>query len=156
MKLILGTFLFSVASALIPVLNAEAYLAYVAARLHSVPDWQLACVAGAGQTIGKIIWFYAGRQTMRIPWLRRKMQTPKWQASYDKWHARIVGRPAVGGAITFASAFSGFPPLAVIAVLVGSLRMNFPVFLVTTASGRILRFWVVLAGVGLVIPALGH
>jgi len=143
-KLLLGTFLFSVASALIPVLNVEIYLA----ALPNVEDraFEFAVVAGTGQTIGKILWFYAGIHSMKVSWLKRKMETEKWQASYQKWHQRIVGRPVLAGTITFVSAFSGFPPLAIIAVLAGSLRMNLPLFIGTTLVGRILRFWLVLEG----------
>ena len=42
---------------------------------------------------------------------------------------------------------------AVIAVLAGTLRMNFTVFLGTVLVGRTIRFWLVLAGVGLLF---GH
>ncbi len=154
MSLILGTFLFSVASALIPVLNVEVYLAAIP-HADDRALW-LAIVAGTGQTIGKIIWYYAGIHSMRISWLARKMETPKWQASYQKWHRRIVGRPVVAGAICLASAFSGFPPLAVIAVLAGALRMNFVVFVVTCLIGRILRFWLVLEGAQWVKDVVPH
>jgi membrane protein YqaA with SNARE-associated domain len=153
-SLILGTFLFSIASALIPVLNAEVYLAAIP---HSQDRalW-LAIVAGTGQTIGKIIWYYAGIHSMRISWLARKMETAKWQASYQKWHQRIVGRPVLAGAICFASAFSGFPPLAIIAVLAGSLRMSFVVFVITCLIGRILRFWLVLEGADWLKDVIPH
>ena len=149
MKLIIGTFLFSVASALLPILNAEAYLAVVAARAQNLSTWQVAAVGGLGQTVGKIIWYYAGLNSLKLAWMRKKMETEKWQASYQKWHARIVGRPWTAGGITFASAVTGFPPLAIVAVLAGTLRMNFPIFLVTVTVGRTIRFWAVLAGVGL-------
>lgn len=154
MKLLLGTFLFSVASALIPVLNLEIYLA----ALPNVEEraFEFAVVAGTGQTIGKILWFYAGVHSMKVSWLKRKMETEKWRASYLKWHERIVGRPVLAGAITFISAFSGFPPLAIIAVLAGSLRMNLPVFIGTTLIGRILRFWLVLTGAEWVKELVPH
>lgn len=154
MKLLLGTFLFSVASALIPVLNVEIYLA----ALPNVEEraFEFAVVAGTGQTLGKILWFYAGVHSMKVSWLKRKMETEKWRASYEKWHQRIVGRPVLAGTITFVSAFSGFPPLAVIAVLAGSLRMNLPVFIGTTLVGRILRFWAVLEGAEWVKDLVPH
>lgn len=148
MKLIIGTFLFSIASALLPFLNLEAYLAVVAADLPDLSPWALAAVGAGGQVVGKILWFLAGRESLRIPWIRKKMETPKWQASYEKWETRIHGRPAMAGLICFASAVSGFPPLAVVAVLAGSLRMNFVVFTLTCLAGRTIRFWIVLAGVG--------
>jgi len=148
-RLILGTFLFSIGSALLPILNVEAYLAAVAIKAHNLSDWQLAAVGGAGQGIGKIIWYVTGVHSLKIRWIRQKMETEKWQLSYARWHERIVGRPVLAGAITFASAVSGFPPLAVIAVLAGTLRMNFAIFLATVFVGRTIRFWLVLAGVGL-------
>lgn len=149
MKLVIGTFLFSVASALIPILNVEAYLAVVATQLTATPAWALALIGGSGQVVGKIIWYYAGWHSLRFKWMQKKMEKPKWKASYDKWNARIGERPAMAGVICFASAFSGFPPLAVIAVLAGSLRVNFPVFVATCLVGRTLRFLAVLEGVGL-------
>ena len=149
MKLVIGTFLFSIASALLPILNVEAYLAAVALKAHNLSDWQLAAVGGAGQGIGKILWYLAGMESLRIRRIREKMETEKWQLSYERWHQRIVGRPMLAGGITFASAVTGFPPLAIIAVLAGTLRMNFPIFMVTVFAGRTIRFWLVLAGVGL-------
>ena len=73
-----------------------------------------AAVGGAGQGVGKILWYLAGTQSLRIRWIRQKMETEKWQLSYEKWHERIVGRPVLAGAISFTSAVTGFPPLAVI------------------------------------------
>jgi len=148
-KLVIGTFLFSVASALVPILNVEAYLAAVALEARNLSVWELAAVGAAGQTVGKVLWYLAGIHSLKIRWIRQKMETEKWQLSYARWHERIVGRPVLAGAITFASAVSGFPPLAVIAVLAGTLRMNFAVFLGTVFVGRTIRFWLVLAGVGL-------
>ncbi|MBW8751079.1 MAG: hypothetical protein JF565_06590 [Propionibacteriales bacterium] len=153
MKLVIGTFLFSVASALLPILNVEAYLAAVALKAHNLSDWQLAAVGGGGQSVGKILWYFAGIHSLKIRWIRQKMDTEKWQISYEKWHERIVGRPLFAGAISFGSAVTGFPPLAVIAVLAGTLRMNFTIFMVTVFVGRTIRFWLVLAGVSMLF---GH
>ncbi|MBO9523336.1 MAG: hypothetical protein J7518_17540 [Nocardioidaceae bacterium] len=150
MKLILGTFLFSVASALIPILNVEAYLAIVAAKLDGLDPWLLASIGAAGQAVGKVLWYYAGYHSLKMRWMQKKMDTEKWQAAYDKWHARIGGKPVLAGLITFASSVTGVPPLAVIAVIAGALRMNFVIFLVTVVAGRTLRFWLVLEGVGVV------
>jgi membrane protein YqaA with SNARE-associated domain len=152
-KLVIGTFLFSIASALIPILNVEAYLAAVAIKAHDLSDWELAAVGGGGQAVGKIVWYFAGIHSLKVRWIRNKMETEKWQVSYARWHERIVGRPLLAGAISFTSAVTGFPPLAVIAVLAGSLRMNFAVFLGTVLVGRTIRFWLVLAGVGMLF---GH
>lgn len=153
MKLVIGTFLFSVASALVPILNVEAYLAAVAIKAQNLSNWELAAVGGVGQGVGKVIWYLAGIHSLKLRWIRQKMETEKWQLSYARWHERIVGRPVLAGAICLASSVTGFPPLAVIAVLAGTLRMNFPIFVVTVVAGRTIRFWLVLAGVGLLF---GH
>lgn len=142
MLLAVGTFFFSVASALLPFLNVEIYLIGLADK---VPHVEYAVIAAAGQSVGKVIWYFAGVHAMKIPWLARKMETESWRASYARWHARIVGKPVMAGLICFASAVSGFPPLAIIAVLAGSLEMNFLVFLATVVVGRSIRFYICLA-----------
>lgn len=139
----------AVASALVPVVNMELYLGVLAARDH--PMLMLAFVAAVGQMIGKLIWFYAGQKSTAIPWVRKKMAQPKWQANYEKWRSRTAGRPVFGGAICFLSASSGFPPFAVIAVLAGHLRMNVWLFLTTGFLGRWIRFYAVLVGVSFAI-----
>lgn len=148
MRLLIGTLLFCLGSALIPVMNAEAYLSVVAQS----SDWWpalLGFVAGLGQTGGKVVWYYAGRGSTKIPWIRKKLESPKWQGSYDRWYARTSGRPVLATALLAASGFSGFPPLAVMAVLFGALRFNLPIFTLTVLVSRALRFWVILEAAGL-------
>lgn len=144
-----GTFFYAIASALVPVLNLEIYLGAVAAEVPHMPLWALGLLAGGGQMVGKCIWYYAGTHTTRIPWIRRKMEKEKWQKSYAKWSG-YAGRHGHTGFICFAAAVVGIPPFAVISVMAGSLRMNFAVFTVTGLVGRSIRFWAVLAGVGLI------
>ena len=140
MKLLIGTFFFSFGSALIPILNAEAYVA-VAANAH--PAALIALIAAMGQMVGKTLWFYAGAHAERLPWIHRKMDRPKSRASMEKWQQRTQGRPWFTAALLFASAWAGIPPYAVIAALAGVLRVNLLVFLVTGLVGRFLRFWMV-------------
>ena len=153
MRLLLGTFFYSIASALIPVLNAEIPLAGI--PTGNANSWFFAFAAAAGQTVGKVIWYYAGRHSMKLSWLRKKMETEKWQQSYATWHDRVVGRPVMAGAICFASGVGGFPPLAIVAVLAGSLRMNLPIFIGTVLAGRTLRFWLVIEGASVLKRLVG-
>ncbi len=154
MKLVIGTFLFSIASALLPILNVEAYLAAVAIKAHNLSDWQLAAVGGAGQSVGKILWYVAGKAVAADP-LDPAEDGDREVAALLRPVARAHRRAgrSFAGAIAFVSAVTGFPPLAVIAVLAGTLRMNFTIFIVTVFIGRTVRFWLVLAGVGLLF---GH
>ena len=54
----------------------EAYLA-VAAADGTYPSALLALVAAAGQITGKLLWYWAGAGTTRLPWLRRKLESPR-------------------------------------------------------------------------------
>lgn len=137
MSLLFGTFLFSIASALLPILNIEAYVAVVA-QVH--PNVVVSAIAAVGQMVGKIVWYYGGAHADRVPWLQKKMNKPKALASREKWEQRIHGRPVFTTGILFSSAFLGLPPYAVIATLAGVLRVNLVLFVVTGLVGRFLRF----------------
>ena len=84
---------------------------------------------------------------MSLPWIRRKTSAPKFQETYERWRIRIDEHPAQTGGILFASASLGFPPLLVIAVLAGQLRVNIWLFVTTCVTGRFLRFLVLLGAV---------
>ena len=152
MRLAAATLLFGIASALIPVINIEAYLGFLATQ-DEAPILSLSVLGSLGQMIGKVAWFYAGDRSMSLPWIQRKLEKPSWRATYDRWHRRIADRPWFAGGVCFLSAVTGLPPFAVIAVLVGQLKMNLLVFLVTGFVGRAVRFYAVLAGVSFLV---GH
>ena len=136
------------ASALIPIINIEAYLG-LRASLAEVDDvWLLGFVAALGQMTGKIIWYYIGSSSLEWRWVKRRIEKPKQQARLDKWRARTDERPVLAGGLVFVSAVTGFPPFAILAVLAGQLRMNLATFLVLGLLGRWLRFAAVLGGVG--------
>ena len=140
MKLVLTTLVVSFGSALLPFVNIEAYLAAVGAAVDGAALWFIAGSAAIGQTAGKVLLYYAAEWTMNLPWLKKKMATAKWQASYERWQERINGHPGQTAAILFASASIGFPPLYVIAVLAGQLKVNIWLFVSTCLVGRFLRF----------------
>ena len=152
MRLLLGTFVFAIGSALVPVLNVEAYVA-VAANSH--PPVVIALVAAVGQMVGKTLWYYAGAHADKLPYIRRKMDKPKAQASMEKWTERTQGRPWFTALLLFISAWLGFPPYAVMAALAGVLRVNLLVFLVTGLVGRFLRFWAVAAAASSLLDLIG-
>ena len=72
------------------------------------------------------------------------MATPKWEESYERWQAGSTSTPAGPRALLFASASLGFPPLYVMAVLAGQLRVNIWLFVSTCLVGRYIRFLVLL------------
>ena len=107
----------------------------------------VSAAAAVGQTIGKVVLYYAAEWAMRLPWIAKKTSTPKFTASYERWQTRIAEHPGQTAAILFASASLGFPPLLVIAVLAGQLRVNIWLFVSTCVIGRFLRFLVILGAV---------
>ena len=144
MKLILTTLLVAFGSAVIPFINIEAYLAAVAAAVQDFGVWWVAGAAAVGQTAGKVGLYYAADWAMRLPWIKRKMATPKWKESYERWSTRVNEHPNQTAALLFASASLGFPPLYVMAVLAGQLRVNLTLFVTTCLTGRYIRFLVIL------------
>ena len=140
MKLVLTTLLVAFGSAVIPFINIEAYLAAVGAAVDGVVLWSIAAAAAIGQTAGKVALYYTADWAMNLPWTKRKMSSPKWEASYKRWQERINTHPGQTAAILFASASIGFPPLYVIAVLAGQLKVNIWLFVSTCLVGRFIRF----------------
>lgn len=147
LSLALWTFGVSVASALFPLINMEVILGGMAATVGDGHAFTLALVAGAGQTVGKIVWYEATRRSIETDWVQKKLSSDKVRASFERWQLRMEGRPWFAGAIMFVAAFAGIPPLLVMAAVAGALKMRMYVFVPTILVGRTLRFWLVLAGV---------
>lgn len=144
---LLSTFGVAIASALIPVINIEVYLGAVAAgRVGAV--WPLATVAALGQMIGKVAYYFLGRSSLEWGWVRRRTDSPRFQAQLETWRRRVGDRPWLGGLVVFAAATVGIPPLAIVSVIAGSLRLSLPVFFVVGLVGRVLRFASILGAVG--------
>ena len=135
----------SIGSALLPLINIEAILV-VAVSQSPGATWGLVTAATVGQMLGKVLWYWGGMNVDRAPWVHRQLQKPKAEASLRKWHERAEGRPWFTAGLLLVSAAIGLPPYAVTAVLAGTLRVNFWIFLLTGLLGRGLRFWVVVVG----------
>lgn len=150
--LLLSTFAVSLLSGLVPVVSIEVYLGGVAlvADLADDPGGRLAVAfaAGAGQALAKVAWYYAADRSMRTKWVQRKLSSPKVRTELDRWQERITGRPVLTGFVLLAAAVAGFPPLMIIAVVAGSLRVPLVIYVPTILIGRTARFWLLLAGVG--------
>ena len=133
-------------SALVPLINIEAYLSVRGSVADVERLWLLSFVAALGQMAGKVVWYYLGANSLHWAWVRRRIETPKAEARLVLWRARTHARPVLAGALVFVSAFSGFPPFAILAVLAGQLRMSLTLFFVLGLLGRWGRFAAVLGG----------
>ena len=151
MKLLLLTLGFGALSSVVPLFNMEAYISVAYARSQTHPALLLAVVGSLGQNLGKLVWYYASRGALDVAWLRRRLDTPKRQASFERWRSVVGDRPLLSGVLVFVSAMIGFPPFFAMAMVAGSLRMNVVVFFVAGLLGRSLFFWAWLLGVGLLV-----
>ncbi|MEO5711833.1 MAG: VTT domain-containing protein [Nocardioidaceae bacterium] len=143
---LLGMLGVAFASALVPLINIEAYLG-VRGSIGGVDNvWVLGFAAALGQMLGKLVWYYLGASSLSWAWVQKRIETPKAQARLEKWRTRTQERPVLTGALVFVSAASGFPPFAILAVLAGQLRMRLALFFVLGLAGRWLRFAAVLGG----------
>jgi membrane protein YqaA with SNARE-associated domain len=150
MTWILATFGICLVSAVFPLVNAEAYLGALAATGDGSRVWAIAAAAAAGQTCGKLVFFALGRSSLSWAWVRRKTETPRWQARMARWQGRTQDNPWSVTGLVGVSALVGLPPLAVISVLAGQLRASLPLFTVAVLTGRTLRFAAVFGGVAAV------
>ena len=133
-------------SALVPLVNIEAYLGVRGSVGELGSVWLLGFGAAFGQMVGKLIWFYLGARSLSWAWVRRRIETPKAEERLETWRRRTHERPVITGGLVLISAFSGFPPFAILAVLAGQLRMSITLFFVLGLVGRWLRFTAVLGG----------
>ena len=148
LELLWTTFGVSIASAFFPVVNIEAYLGVVASQVGTERAFTLALIAGAGQSLGKIVWYEAGRRGADSRWLSQRLSKPSVRARYDLWLGRTQGRPWTAAGILLAGSVVGLPPLLVAAPLAGALHMRRVVFLGCIWAGRTIQFWVILTGLG--------
>jgi membrane protein YqaA with SNARE-associated domain len=120
------------ASALVPVVNAEAY-ALVAG--HRSGHYLVIIVALAlGQTAGKLLLFEAARRgTGRF---NRRRRSVRWTEPVRRWLSRRrTGLPTV-----FVSAAVGLPPLALVSLAAGTSSLRRWEFATTCLAGRLIRF----------------
>jgi membrane protein YqaA with SNARE-associated domain len=150
--LLWGTLAYAVLSSVVPVFNIEIYLAALATQVDPGQALPLAVMTGLGQAVGKLVWYWSVVKSMEIPFMQRWLATDKRQAQLTLWRTRIAGRPVLAGGVTFVAGLLGMPPLLVIGVAAGVVRMNIWIFFFAIWVGRGLQSWLILAG----LAALFH
>ncbi|QIX27382.1 hypothetical protein ncot_12805 [Nocardioides sp. JQ2195] len=146
MKAFFGTLGFSILSAVVPVFNVEVYLVALATQIPRSAALPVAIAAGAGQALGKVLWYHGTAKSMELPWMKRRMESEKWKRSFAKWQNRIEERPRLAAAFMFSSSLVGFPPLLVMGAIAGALRFRMSMYVATIFVGRTLQSWAILAG----------
>ena len=132
---------FGVASALIPVLNAETYLAVSGVATPVTVLWVAAALA-LGQTLGKVTLYEAARRGSA--WVSghggARHRRVRFGAGLTTRLTALLRRPWLGGVTVLVSASVGIPPLAVVSVLAGAAGVNRVGFVCACLVGRTARF----------------
>ena len=129
-----------VVSALLPIVNAEAYGLLAAARTHGVVAVAVVLALAVGQTIGKLVLFQTARQgSGRLH--ARLCRRGEGRAA--RWHDRVCGlmtRRRTGLPTVLASAAVGLPPLALVSLVAGASTQRRWEFGTVCLVGRSVRF----------------
>ncbi|WP_148256802.1 hypothetical protein [Kribbella flavida] len=150
---------FGIGSAVVPVLNAEAYVLGVG--VSGALDPVVAAVGvSVGQTIGKVAMFLAVRH--RPGYTAKKSKEPKqvdldsrwgrfvqWNRDVSKRLLDALSDRRWGIPVTLLSASVGIPPLYGVALIAGASRMGVLTFSLSVLAGRLARFVTLALGVGL-------
>ena len=138
-----------VASALLPVVNAEAAAGAAGVKMSIGLAIAVSLALAVGQTLGKIALFEAARKGAQVRAAKKKdhgskKPMPQWQ---QKLLARLDGRWEANS-VVLLSAGVGLPPLAVVSIAAGAVQARRVDFAVCCLIGRSIRF------LCLTIPAL--
>lgn len=129
--LALGT---GAASALVPLLNAEAYAVVAGGRAHHALVVPLVLALALGQTAGKLVLFESARRGAAR--FARRHESPRWTARVTA----ALGRDRTGVPLVLAAASVGLPPLAVVSLAAGAAGQRRWLFGVLCLVGRTARF----------------
>lgn len=146
---------FGILSAVVPVINAETYVAasQVTAIAGPIP---IAVGVGIGQSLGKLLVFLGVRRGRDIAFFktrREKAAHVRHGPVRERFRAvmtkllDLVGSKRWGLPITFLAAVVGLPPLYAVAVIAGATRMRVGWFYLVVLVGRVARFIAVALGV---------
>jgi membrane protein YqaA with SNARE-associated domain len=150
---------FGVGSAVVPVLNAEAYI--LGAGVSGVLDPVVAGIGvGIGQTIGKIAMFLAVRTGKGFAGPKHKEPKPvnldtrwgrfvQWNRDLSKRLLDALSDRKWGIPVTLLSGFVGIPPLYGVALIGGASRMGVVTFGLSVLVSRGSRFVLIALGVSL-------
>jgi membrane protein YqaA with SNARE-associated domain len=141
-------------SAVVPVVNAEAYViaSQMSAVIGPIP---IAIGVAIGQTVGKLVLFFGVREGKELPFIKHRREVGQ-QRQVGPARARfraamaklldLVGQERWGLPIVLVAAIVGFPPLYAVALLAGATTMRPIWFGLTVFVGRLCRFLLVASG----------
>lgn len=152
LAILCGTVVFGFGSALVPLLNAEAYV-FAAQSSPRTAGTAVAVALALGQSAGKVALFLLARQGSKVAATRhrrrarRDLKAPGRLARLVVHLLGLVGSRRWGIPIVLLSAVVGLPPVYAVALLAGASRMSLWCFAPLVLVGRIVRFALLAVGV---------
>ncbi|HJY44460.1 MAG TPA: hypothetical protein VJ301_07540 [Propionibacteriaceae bacterium] len=145
---------FGTVSAIVPIVNAEAYViaSQVSAVMGPIP---IAIGIAIGQTVGKLVLFFGVREGKELTFVKHRREIRKQRpvgrvrARFRAFMAKLldlVGQKRWGLPIVLVAAIVGVPPLYAVALLAGATTMKPLWFGLTVLVGRLCRFLLVASG----------
>jgi membrane protein YqaA with SNARE-associated domain len=128
------SFALAIVSALLPWFNAEVLLLAASSAVASRTELVFVVLAiTLGQVVGKIAMYWGARSATGRP-------TPRVDAFLERWRVRFDARPQAAPLVIFVSATVGLPPLYLVTIAAGALRVGFWPYLAASGIGRLLHF----------------
>lgn len=125
------------AATLVPAYSEVVFSGLLAAGYDPLALWAW---ASAGNTLGAAVNWALGRFLLRFhdrPWFpfqpKRLKRAQTWFRRFGVWSLLLAWAPIIGDALTF---------------IAGLMRVNFALFLLLTATGKAVRYAVVIGLVG--------
>ena len=107
-----------VGSALLPLINAEAYALVTAAGATSLTVAAVVVALSVGQTMGKVVLFETARRGSG----RLAPRANRWTERVGGW----LRSDRTGPPVVLAAAVVGIPPLAIVSVVAGAAGLGSP------------------------------
>lgn len=143
----LAALAFGVASALVPILNAEAYIAASGALASRLTLTIIVVAMTIGTVAGKIVIFHgarAGKEYARVKGeLKEEKPVGKVRGAIRRANHYLLGwlsHPWGGAGTVLLSGIVGIPPLFAVAALAGMSKQKLWVFILMVGLGRGIRF----------------
>jgi membrane protein YqaA with SNARE-associated domain len=135
-KRFLATFAYSFVAGVFPLLNVEAYLLAFSSYLSIDAMVPVVLAATAGQMLAKSLLYLSGMGLLRLP---HRATRERLERITERLRTYRRGT----WTLVLISAFFGLPPLYIVSIAAGTLRLHFGVFLAISTAGRLLRLSVV-------------
>ena len=135
-----GTLVVCFIAGLVPLVNAEVFLVGVSMwAVTSTAQLPLvAACAAVGQMTAKVLLYYAGMGMFELPRGRFRERLERARGKVERWQRRPYLVYAVSASV-------GLPPVYLVSLAAGALRIGFRAFCAIGLAGRFVRFAVIVA-----------